>query len=61
MSALTAFAVAALPKLTIAEKMTGTGGYLGLSAFHFKKLENDAGEMAGLTLMACTLAILCGL
>ena len=36
-------------------------GYLGISALRFKKLEAYAHELAGATVLACGLAILCGL
>ncbi|MBQ9270662.1 MAG: hypothetical protein IJ218_00130 [Alphaproteobacteria bacterium] len=38
-----------------------TCGYLGLEALRFKKLEAYAHELAGATIMACGIAILCGL
>ena len=36
-------------------------GYYGLEALRFKKLEAYAHELAGATVMACGIAILCGL
>ena len=38
-----------------------TFGYLGLEALRFKKMEAYAHELAGATIMACGIAILCGL
>ena len=51
------FSIATIATMLIAV----TFGYLGLKALRFKKLEAYAHELAGATIMACGIAILCGL
>ena len=51
------FSVATIATMLLAV----TFGYLGLEALRFKKLETYAHELAGVTIMACGVAILCGL
>ena len=47
---------------TIATMMLAvTLGLLGINALRFKRLENYAHEIAGATIMACGVAIICGL
>ena len=47
---------------TIVTMIAAVGlGYYGLEALRFKKLEAYAHELAGATIMACGLMILCGL
>ncbi|MBR6408802.1 MAG: hypothetical protein IKS23_00985 [Alphaproteobacteria bacterium] len=47
---------------TISTMMIAVGfGYMGLKALRFQKLEKYAHELAGSTIMACGIAILCGL
>jgi hypothetical protein len=51
------FSVATIATMLIAVAL----GYLGISALRFKKMEAYAHELAGFTIMACGLLILCGL
>ncbi|MBQ8482068.1 MAG: hypothetical protein IJ532_05990 [Alphaproteobacteria bacterium] len=51
------FSVATIATMMIAVTL----GYLGISALRFKKAEAYAHELAGVTVMACGLLILCGL
>ena len=56
-SATVIFSVATIATMLIAVAL----GYLGISALRFKKTEAYAHELAGVTIMACGLLILCGL
>lgn len=51
------FSVATIATMMVAVAL----GYLGISALRFKKMEAYAHELAGATIMACGLLILCGL
>ena len=51
------FSVATIATMLVAVTL----GYLGLEALRFKKIEAYAHELAGATIMACGILILCGL
>ena len=51
------FSVATIATMLVAVTL----GYLGLKALRFKKIEAYAHELAGATIMACGVLILCGL